>query len=147
MEPTTSWFLVGFINHWAMIGTPLYDILKDHALVFSLTRFILEEWKYQKCSKYSIWLAFFVFVFVFCFLVPLLQHMEIPRRGVKLELHLPPYATATAMWDPSCICDLYHSSQQCQILKPVSEARDQTHILMDASWVRNLLSPQQELPH
>jgi len=22
IEPTTSWFLVGFVNHWAMLGTP-----------------------------------------------------------------------------------------------------------------------------
>ena len=33
-----------------------------------------------------------------------------------------------------------HSSQQHNILKPLIEARDQTHILMDISWVCNLLS-------
>ena len=50
------------------------------------------------------------------------------------------YATATAMQDLNCVCDLYHSSQQCQILNPLSEARDQSRILMDASWVCNPLS-------
>ena len=30
-------------------------------------------------------------------------------------------------------CDLHHSSRQCQILKPLSEARDGTCILMDTS--------------
>ena len=30
---------------------------------------------------------------------------------------------------------LHHSSQQRQILHPLSEARDRTHILMDTSWV------------
>ena len=26
--------------------------------------------------------------------------------------------------DPSCVCDPYHSSWQCQILNPLNEARD-----------------------
>ena len=34
------------------------------------------------------------------------------------------------MWDPNCVCDLYHSSWQHLILNPLSEARDQTQILM-----------------
>ena len=44
-------------------------------------------------------------------------------------------ATATATPDPSRICDLHHSSQQCWILNPWSKARDQTCILMDTSRV------------
>ena len=28
IKPTISWFLVGFVNHWAMMGTPVFDILK-----------------------------------------------------------------------------------------------------------------------
>ena len=59
--------------------------------------------------------------------------MEVPRLGVKLELWA--YAIATAMGDLSCVCDLYHSSQPRQILNPLSEARDRTHILMDTSRV------------
>ena len=64
-----------------------------------------------------------------------MYHMEVPRLGVKSELQLLAYTTATAMQDLSHICDLHHSSQQHQILNPLSEARDQTHILMDSSWV------------
>ena len=37
-----------------------------------------------------------------------LQHMEVPRLGVELELQLLGTATATAMQDLSCVCDLYH---------------------------------------
>ena len=57
--------------------------------------------------------------------------MEVPRLGVILELQLLAYAAATP--DPSCVCD--HSSWQRQIRNPLSEARDQTLILMDISWV------------
>ena len=66
--------------------------------------------------------------------------MEVPRLGVELELQLPAYTTATATQDPSCICDLYHSSWQRQILNSLSEARDRTHILMDTSQVLDPLS-------
>ena len=61
--------------------------------------------------------------------------MEVPRLGVELELQLLAYATATATLDPSHVCDLHHSSQQPRILNPLSKARDQNHILMDASQV------------
>ena len=33
--------------------------------------------------------------------------MDVPRLGVKLELQLLAYTTATATWGPSCNCDLY----------------------------------------
>ena len=62
--------------------------------------------------------------------------MEVPKLGVESELKLPAYATATATWDLSCLCDLHHSSQQCQILHPLSKARDRTRLLVDASQVR-----------
>ena len=45
------------------------------------------------------------------------------------------YTTATATWDPSHFCDLHLSSQQHWALNPLSEARDQTRMLMDTSWV------------
>ena len=57
------------------------------------------------------------FFFFFFFLGPHVQHMEVPRLGVQLELQLLTYITAIAMlWDPSWVCDLCHSSWQCQIL-------------------------------
>ena len=36
--------------------------------------------------------------------------------------------------------NLHHSSGQCWILNPLSEARDETHILMDTNRVHNPLS-------
>ena len=61
--------------------------------------------------------------------------MEIPRLGVESELQLLAYATATATWDLSHVCDLCHSSKQHQILNPLSKARDQTCILVDTNLV------------
>ena len=61
--------------------------------------------------------------------------MDIPSLGVLLEVQLPAYATATATQDPSCICDLHHSSQQCQIPDSLSEAKDLTFIFMDTSQI------------
>ena len=58
------------------------------------------------------------------FLLPHPLHMEVPRLEVKSELQLLAYATAIAMWDLSCICDLHHRSQNYQILNPLSRARD-----------------------
>ena len=61
--------------------------------------------------------------------------MEVPKLGAESELQLLGHTTATATWDPSCVCDLQHNSRQCQIPDPLSEVRDQTCILMDTSWI------------
>ena len=58
------------------------------------------------------------------FLFWLLRHMEVPRLGVESELQLLACARATATQDPSRICTLHHSSWQCRILNPLSEAQD-----------------------
>ena len=69
-----------------------------------------------------------------------LQHMEVPRLGVKLELHLLAYTTATATPDPNYLYDLCHSLWKHRILTPLSELR----IKPTPSWklcqVLNLLS-------
>ena len=50
-------------------------------------------------------------------------HREVPRLGVESELLV--YTTA---------------HKQCRIFRPPSKARDGTCILMDTSWILNLLS-------
>ena len=65
--------------------------------------------------------CFVLFCFV-CFLGLHPSHIQVPRLVVETELQL--WAYATAALDPSLICDLYHSSQKCRILNPLSEARD-----------------------
>ena len=82
-----------------------------------------------------IWEYIYIYIFFFCFLGPHPQHMEVPRVGVKSERQLPATATATAMWDPSRVCNLHHSSWQLQIPDPLSKARNRTRILMDTSRI------------
>ena len=60
-----------------------------------------------------------MYFFVFCFLGQHPQHMEVPRLGVKSELQPPVSTTATAMPDPSLVCDLHHSSRQHWIPNPL----------------------------
>ena len=81
----------------------------------------------------SIFSVFWFVCFVFWGVHP--WHMEVPRLGVELELLLPACARATATQDPSCICDLYHSSWQLQIVNPLRKARDRTCNLMVSSWI------------
>ena len=57
------------------------------------------------------------------------------QDGVKWELQLLAYTTATATPDPSCFCNLHHSSPQHEILNPLSEARDWTCNPMLPSWI------------
>jgi len=54
---------------------------------------------------------------------------------------MPAYATATAMQDSSHVCNLYHSSQQCQIHNPMSEARNQIHNFMVSSGSATMGTP------
>ena len=73
------------------------------------------------------------YLFIFCFLGPHLQH--IPRLGVQSELQLPASITAIATQDLNSVCHLHHSSWQCWIPDPLSQARDWTCILMDTSCI------------
>ena len=81
--------------------------------------------KYQEgCFYLLLLLSLSLSLFLFALIGPHLKYMKVPRLQVQPELQLPAYTTATATWDPSRIRDLGHSSQQYQILNPLSEARD-----------------------
>ena len=71
--------------------------------------------------------------FVFFGLHP--WHMEAPRLGVQSELLLLAYTTAKPTRDPSLTCSLHHSSWQGQIFNPLSDAKDQTYVLMDTNQI------------
>ena len=52
---------------------------------------------------------FYLKIFIVFFGGSHLRRMEIPGLGVQSELQLPAYTTATAMPDPSHICDLHRN--------------------------------------
>ena len=62
---------------------------------------------FNKVFLYGISSSQILIVFSLLLLHP--WHTEVPRLGVKSELQLP--ATATAMRNPSRVCDLHHSSR------------------------------------
>jgi len=67
---------------------------------------------------------FFFFLSFFClFRAPPMAHGGCKARD-RIGAVAAGLPTATAMPDPSHICDLHHSSWQCQILNPLSKARD-----------------------
>ena len=88
---------------------------------------------FSKCIDLIIW--FISFFFFFPFQGHTCSIWKFPELGVKLELPLPAYTTATAMLDPSHICNLHHSSWPHRIFNPRSEARDRTHSLMVPSQI------------
>ena len=71
----------------------------------------------------------FCLFFVFFMAAPATYGSSQPRVQIGAA------AMATATQDPSHICKLHHSSQQCWILNPQSKARDRTLLLMVTSWV------------
>ena len=75
------------------------------------------SWRVQPVVLFCL----FVLCVCVCFLGLHLQHKDISRLGVKMELPLFP---------------IHHSSRQRRILNPLSEAGDQSHNLMVPSWIR-----------
>jgi len=93
IEPTTSWFLVGFANHWAMMGTPI-DWLLKYCWFTRFCQFLLYSKETQSCI-YGFWeekfrkhtrpylYYFFLFSFFFFFFWLHPQRMEFPGPGIK----------------------------------------------------------------
>ena len=83
---------------------------------------------------YMVALYLFIYIYLFIFSLGLyLWHMEVPGIGVKSELKLLAYTTATAVPNLSHVFDLYHSLWQCQILNPLSV---RSGIQPASSWIR-----------
>ena len=55
-------------------------------------------------------LFYFILFYFILFLGLWVQHVEVLRLGVELELQLPVHTTATTVPDPNRICNLHCSS-------------------------------------
>ncbi len=66
-----------------------------------------------------------------------MQHIEVPRLGVELELQLPAYTTATVMRDPiQAESATYIASHgNAGSFNPLSKGRDRTRNLMVPSRI------------
>ena len=134
-----------------LLQSPMYACFRQvnqlwwMLLVLKRKANVLQDWKdanqkmteglkYPDCTSQMYgWIPFFFF-FLKLFRAASVVYGS-SQAGVKSELQLLAYITATATWDRSCLWDIYHSSQQRQILNPLSEARDRTCIPMDTSWI------------
>ena len=81
------------------------------------------------------WVFFFLF-FCFCFFFFFFRATPVAYGGSQAKDLIGATATATVTWDLSRVYDPHHSSWQCQILNPLSEARNRTHNPMVPSWIR-----------
>ena len=110
----------------------LFYLLTQH----KVKRYLIKVHQMNECQRPNLWIlgkcSFFIYFYFYLFvsLGPHPWHMEVPRLGVESELLLLAYARATAMPDPSRVCDLHHSSWPCRILNPLSRVRDRNLNLM-----------------
>ena len=74
------------------------------------------DFKEQRLKDFYLLFFLLPFFLFFSFFKTAPVDTKVPRLGIEPKLQLPAYATATATSDPSHICDLCQSSQQCQIL-------------------------------
>ena len=93
-------FLWSFFFFFSVFSQKLNDLFCSH-----LKDQRLEKTKFWRVYEtlFSSFLPSFFFFFLFVYLVPLLQHMDVPRLVVKSELKLPVHATATAARSELCL--------------------------------------------
>ena len=109
---------------WGQIGVAAAGLRHSHSNARS------EPCLQPNCSSWQRWilifLIYFILFLVFCLFRAAYGGSQ--TRGRIGAVASSPHHT-TAVQDPSCICNLHHSSKQRQILNPLSGARDWT-------WVR-----------
>ena len=94
----------------------------------------------KKLLKGLLLFYYFHFFCLFAFSRATPEAYRDSQAGVQSELQLQAYSRAAATRDPSCVCDLHHSSRQCRVLNPLSKGKDQTRNLVVPSQIHSPLS-------
>ena len=89
------------------------------------------EFYFLTDTEFSFFLLLLLFFFCLFFRATLVTY-EVPRLGVKLELQLPAYATATTTWDPSL--SAAYTTAHSNAGSPTHWARP--GIELASSWIR-----------
>jgi len=140
---------VGFLTYCTTSGTPrisflfkgeYYSIVCTGCTLFSHSTINGHLGYLQPSLMYFFFLSFFAI-----FGAAPVAYAGSKARG-RIGAIAAAYATATAAWDPSCICDLHHSSRQHRILNPLSKVRDWTHNLMVSCRICEPLSHEGNSP-
>ena len=95
----------------------------SHRFLQEVLWFIVLAFTFRSMIHFELTLFFFFFSFYPHFLGPYPRRMESSQARGQIR--------ATARWDPSHIYNLHHNSRQCQIPDPLSQARNETCILLD----------------
>ena len=74
-----------------------FYVHRKMGVVIVVGNFIMEK-NYPTVFRLS---SFYTYLFIYSFLGQHVWYMEVPRLGVKLELQLQAYTSATAMLDPA----------------------------------------------
>ena len=116
------------------VFSTLYFTFRFEWHLVTHSRFLWGFFGYFMCRDRFCSVSFFFFL---SFRATPVAYGGSQTRGLirAVEAGLCNGTTATATWDPSCICNLHHNSQQCWILNLVSVARDWTCVLMDISQI------------
>ena len=103
---------------------------------------ILAEWLGKRYYKdLGLIKLIYRFTIMFVFISELqVQHMEVPRLGVKLELQLPAHTTATATLDLNCICHYATACENAGSLTHWARQGTEPSSSWVLFWVLNLLS-------
>ena len=86
--------------------------------------------------EFTIIFKSFSFFFFGLFLGLHLKHMEVPRLGNKSQLQPAPQLQPQQCGIRAASATYTTAYRNASSLSPLSEARDQTCVFMDASWVR-----------